>query len=207
MSSLKIKRTGIVFIVSGPSGSGKTTLCKKLLLKRSAKGKIVKTISLTTRSKRRGERGNKDYRFVSGGEFLRQRARGQLLESQKVFGFFYGTPKSFVEENIRRGKDALLSIDVKGAAVVKKIYPEACGIFIMPPSVDALKQRLKKRSTESKESMSRRLKLAKWEMGFAKKYDYVIINDKLSKAVSQLETIIIQERLRRSNEDTTYGTK
>ncbi|HOX55243.1 MAG: guanylate kinase [Candidatus Omnitrophica bacterium] len=197
MSSLKIKRTGIIFIVSGPSGSGKTTLCKKLLLKRSAKGKIVKTISLTTRPRRRGEKANKDYRFVSEGEFLRQKARGQLLEHEKVFGFFYGTPKSFVEDNIRQGKDVILSIDVKGAAVVKKIYPEACGIFIMPPSVDILKQRLLKRSTESRIDMLKRLRLARWEMGCAKRYDYVIVNDKLAHAISELESIIVQERLRR----------
>lgn len=197
MSSLKIKRKGIVFIVSGPSGSGKTTLCRRLLLTRSAKGKLFKTISLTTRPKRRGEKSNKDYSFVSEKNFLRLKARGQLLESQKVFGFFYGTPKNFVEEKIKKGKDVLLSIDVKGARVVKKIYPGACGIFIMPPSGGALKQRLHKRSTESKDSMLRRLKLAKWEMGFAKKYDYVIINDKLAKAVSELETIMVNERLRR----------
>lgn len=197
MSSLKINRTGIIFIVSGPSGSGKTTLCKKLLLKRSAKGKIVKTISLTTRPKRRGEKSNKDYRFVSEDEFLRQKARGQLLEYEQVFGFFYGTPKGFVEDNIARGKDVILSIDVKGAAVVKKIYPEACGIFIMPPSVDILKQRLKKRSTESRKDMVKRLKLARWEMDFAKRYDYVIVNDKLAHAISELESIIVQERLRR----------
>jgi len=197
LSSLKIKRKGIVFIVSGPSGSGKTTLCRRLLLTRSAKGKLFKTISLTTRPKRRGEKSNKDYSFVSEKNFLRLKARGQLLESQKVFGFFYGTPKNFVEEKIKKGKDVLLSIDVKGARVVKKIYPGACGIFIMPPSGGALKQRLHKRSTESKDSMLRRLKLAKWEMGFAKKYDYVIINDKLAKAVSELETIMVNERLRR----------
>ncbi|MBM3248584.1 MAG: guanylate kinase [Candidatus Omnitrophica bacterium] len=207
MSSLKIKRKGIVFIVSGPSGSGKTTLCRKLLLTRSAKGKLFKTVSLTTRPKRRTEKTNKDYSFVSEKNFLRLKARGQLLESQKVFGFFYGTPKSFVEEKIKRGKDVLLSIDVKGARVVKKLYPEACGIFIMPPSGGALKQRLHKRSTESKQSMLRRLKLAKWEIGFAKKYDYVIINDKLAKAVSELETIMVHERLRRLNEAQTYGTK
>ena len=197
MSSLKIKKTGIVFIVSGPSGSGKTTLCKKLLSRNSAKNRLFKTISITTRPKRRGEKENRDYRFVSEKEFLRKKAGGQLLESQKVFGFFYGTPKSFVKDNIRKGKDVILCIDVKGAAVVKKIYPEACGIFIMPPKVEALKHRLNKRSTESKKSMARRLKLAKWEMGFAKKYDYVIINDRLPKAISELETAIIHERLRR----------
>lgn len=197
MSSLKIKRKGVIFIVSGPSGSGKTTLCRRLLLTRSAKSRLFKTISLTTRPRRRTEKTNKDYRFVSEKNFLRLKARGQLLESQKVFGFFYGTPKNFVEEKIKNGKDVLLSIDVKGARVVKKLYPEACGIFIMPPSGGALKHRLHKRSTESKESMLRRLKLAKWEMGFAKKYDYIIINDKLAKAVSELETIIVHERLRR----------
>jgi guanylate kinase len=126
------------------------------------------------------------------------KARGQLLESQKVFGFFYGTPRSYVETNLKKGIDVLLCIDVKGARVVKRIYPCACSIFIMPPSIEVLKQRLKKRATETKSSILRRLKLAKWEMGFARYYDYIIINDKLREATDQLEAVITRERIGRS---------
>lgn len=197
MNSSNKNRKGIIFIVSGPSGSGKTTLCKKLLAKKSIKATLAKTVSLTTRPQRLGERRNKDYRFVGEKEFLAKKTRGQLLESQKVFGFFYGTPKDFVDKNLKRGIDVLLCIDVKGAGAVKRIRPSACRIFIMPPSIATLRQRLKKRSTESKTNMQKRLKIAKWEMGFAKQYDYIIINDNLREALSQLEATIITERIRR----------
>jgi len=197
LSRTKKKRKGIIFIVSGPSGSGKTTLCKKLLEQKLIIGSLVKTVSITTRSRRKGEKTNKDYKFVTEKEFLKRRARGQLLESEEVFGFFYGTPKSFVTQNLKKGKDILLCIDVKGAKAVKKKYPKACGIFILPPSMHALHDRLKGRSTESQVHMQQRLEVAKWEMGFAKKYDYVIINNKLNVALAQLEAAIIIERARR----------
>ncbi|MFH1655167.1 MAG: guanylate kinase [Candidatus Omnitrophota bacterium] len=197
LSSSKIKRKGIIFIVSGPSGSGKTTLCKKLLEQELIKGSLVKTVSVTTRTRRKGEKTNKDYQFITKNEFLRKKTRGQLLESQEVFGFFYGTPKSFVRDNLKKGKDVLLCIDVKGAQAVKKKYPKACGIFVMPPSLQVLRQRLEERSTETKGHMQQRLKIAKWEMVFAKKYDYVILNNRLNVALAQLEAAIIIERARR----------
>jgi len=193
----KKKRKGIIFIVSGPSGSGKTTLCKKLLEQKLIKNSLVKTISITTRPKRKNETANKDYRFVSETEFLKRLARGQLLENEKVFGFFYGTPKSFVEANLKKGKDVLLCIDVKGAQAVKKMYPGACTIFIMPPSIEVLQHRLRERSTETQHHMAERLKIAQWEMEFAEKYDYVIINNRLNVALAQLEAAIIIERARR----------
>jgi guanylate kinase len=193
----KKKRKGIIFIVSGPSGSGKTTLCKKLLDQKLIKNSLLKTVSITTRPRRKGERENKDYRFVSEKEFLKKFARGQLLEHQEVFGFFYGTPQSFVENNLKKGKDVLLCIDVKGAQAVKKIYPKACRIFIMPPSIEVLKHRLHERSTETQHHIAERVKIAQWEMEFAEKYDYVIINNRLNVALAQLEAAIIIERARR----------
>jgi guanylate kinase len=190
-------KTGVIFIVSGPSGSGKTTLCKKLLQQKLIKNSLSKTVSITTRPKRKNETENKDYRFVSEEEFLKKLAKGQLLESEKVFGFFYGTPKSFVEANLKKGKDVLLCIDVKGAQAVKKIYPKACTIFIMPPSIEVLKHRLHERSTETQHHIAERVKIAQWEMEFAEKYDYVIINNRLNVALAQLEAAIIIERARR----------
>lgn len=194
----KRTRKGIIFIVSGPSGSGKTTLCKKILSRKSVKRRLVETISVTTRPKRRGERQDKDYQFISKKEFIKMKTRGQLLENEKVFGFFYGTPRSFVDNNLKRGKDVLLCIDVKGARSVKKVRPNACRIFIMPPSIEALRKRLKRRSTETKSHMLKRLKLAKWEIGFAKKYDYIVMNDKLGEAVDQLDAAMLTERARRN---------
>jgi len=184
---------GKIIIVSGPSGSGKTTLHKKLLLSQRLKKKLVKSISVTTRLPRRGEKGGRDYLFINKRQFFDKRRAGHFLEWQKVFDNYYGTPQNTVEQLIRSGKNVLMCIDVKGAGVVARKYPGAVKIFIMPPSMDILEERLKKRGTETLKGLRLRLKVAHREMREAKYYQHIIVNDQLTKALNCLESVILSE--------------
>lgn len=187
-------KKGKLFVISAPSGSGKTTLCQKLLKRLSGKRNLVRSISVTTRKKRRGERAGRDYFFISPKEFLRRKKANQLLEWAKVLDNFYGTPRTFVEKHINRGDDVLLSIDVQGARKIKRKVRGAVLIFILPPSLGELEARLRRRSTELRREITRRLKLAKREMGFIKEYDYAVLNDKIESALKRLKEIIDFER-------------
>ena len=185
------KRKGKLFIVSAPSGCGKTTLCKKLLQGRL---NLSHSVSATTRPPRRGEIKGKDYFFVSPEEFRAMAKRKEFIEHEENFGFFYGTPKKFVLRLLKKGKNVLLSIDVKGAITVSRLYPErSVLIFIMPPTLKALKERLESRMTDPASSISNRLKIAKREIGYKGKYDYVVVNDSLDAAYRKLKNIIISE--------------
>lgn len=186
------KRKGKIFVISAPSGSGKTTLCYRLL-SLDLKG-LVRSISATTRLPRRNEREGKDYFFISPQEFKSRRKKGAFLEWAKVLGKFYGTPREFVERCIREGKDVILSIDVQGALQVRRKYPAAVLIFILPPSFKNLKERLKKRSTENNREMLKRLNLAREEFSRLPQYDYVVVNDTIKRATEELRAIIIAER-------------
>ncbi len=178
---------GRIIILSGPSGSGKTTLHKKLLLSRKFKGKLVKSISATTRPGRPGERHGRDYLFISEKRFLYKQRAGHFLESQKVFRYYYGTPGKNVREILRKGRHVLLCIDVKGAKIVRRKHPEAAAIFINPPSLKELRERLEKRSTESRKDLILRLKVAREEQKEARYYDAIIVNDHLQRAYKALE--------------------
>ena len=188
----KTTPSGKICIVSAPSGCGKTTLCKKLL-----KDKLLKlrqSVSATTRPRRKGERDGADYFFMSAEEFIRMIDAKELLEYEENFGFLYGTPKKLVEELIQKGRDLLLSIDVKGAMNIRKNYPQnSVLIFIMPPSMDELKKRLEQRESDTAKSILNRLKIAKQEIAHRDKYDYVVVNDKLNAAYKALKDIIILE--------------
>jgi len=186
-----------LYIISGPSGSGKTTLCNKLLKLDTLKDKLAKSVSVTTRPLRGNEKHRKDYAFVTKKEFLKRKRRGAFLESQTVFGYLYGTPKSFVKNALKKKRNVLLAIDVKGALVVKRLFPRAVTIFILPPSLQILQKRLTDRLTEGKKGLYKRLALAKKEMSYLKHYDYVVINDDLKKAIRKLEAILIAEQCRR----------
>ena len=180
-----------IFIVSAPSGCGKTTLCKKLL---KDKIKLYQSVSITTRPPRRGERNGADYFFVSAEEFIRMIDAKELLEYEENFGFLYGTPKKAVEELLRKGRNVLLSIDVKGAMNVRKSYPQnSVLIFVMPPSMEELKKRLESREADTAKAILNRLKIAKQEIACKDKYDYIVVNDKLSTAYKKLKEIIILE--------------
>ena len=181
---------GKIVIISGPSGSGKTTLHKMLLNSPELKGKLVKSISVTTRPMRDGEKHGKDYLFVTLKKFQYKIKAGHFLEWQKVFDNYYGTPKKNVRELLKAGKHVLLCIDVKGARVVHRIFPDAISIFIKTPSVAILEKRLEKRAQDTHDSKELRLKIAQQELAQAKYYDHRIVNDRLETAYRQLEDIV-----------------
>lgn len=181
-----------VFVVSAPSGAGKTTLCQRLLREFGPRGGLADSVSMTTRAPRPGEKRGVDYRFVSRRQFEAVIRRRGFLEYEENFGNFYGTPRRFVDDSLARGVSVLLSIDVKGAMKVRRAYRKrAVLIFIMPPSVRALKERLTGRMSDSRESIERRLKLAKREMSYRKRYDHVVVNDDLDRAYRRLKKIIV----------------
>jgi guanylate kinase len=182
---------GKVIIISGPSGSGKTTLHKMLLDSRPLKGKLVKSISVTTRPIREGEKQGRDYIFVSVEKFKYKIKAGHFLEWQKVFDNYYGTPKKNVRELLRSGKHVLLCIDVKGAKVVRKLCPDAVTVFIKTPSIAILKKRLDKRA-DTHDTAALRLKIARQELAQARHYDHRIVNDHLPTAYRQLEDTVCQ---------------
>ncbi len=182
---------GKVIILSGPSGSGKTTLHKALLNDSRFKGKLVKSVSATTREKREGERAGKDYIFLTRPVFESRIKKNFFLEWEKVFDNYYGTPRQQVLKLLRKGKHVLLCIDVKGAAHVRKEFPEAFSIFIKTPTMKILQERLKQRASESNESLSLRLKVARREMKEAKQYDRVVTNGRLERACKDLSAIVL----------------
>jgi len=186
-------KKGKIIIISGPSGSGKTTLYKKLLASRKLKKKIVKTVSVTTRPKRSGEKHGRDYFFVSSKMFQYKKRNGHFLETEKVFGNDYGTPKKNVQGLLAAGKNVLLCIDVKGARTVRRKFPKAVAVFIKTASLEVLAARLRERGSEKKDIMRMRLQTARKELKEVKKYDYVIINDNLRTAYGRLEAIIKTE--------------
>ncbi len=189
---------GKIVILSGPSGSGKTTLHQKLLSSPAFKKTLVKSLSATTRAARQGEKNGRDYLFLTKKEFLTKRERGQFLESMQVFDNFYGTPKDKVDAALEKGKNVLLCIDVQGAAFVSKQRKDVIKIFIKTPTLKDLRKRLQKRGTENAQSLDLRLKIAKDELKQASAYNYVVVNDSLSRAYRQLAQILKKEFLKSS---------
>ncbi len=186
-------KKGILFILSGPSGSGKTTLTKKLLNQKKFKGKLVESVSATTRPRRRGETHGRDYFFISEKMFKYKIRAGHFLEWEKVFTAYYGTLQKNVRDVLSKGKSILLCIDVKGARTVVRKFPQACSVFIQAPSMSVLKERLIERNTENSRELKLRLKTAQKEMKEAKQYEFVIVNDNFQTAYKELEKIIWQK--------------
>ena len=184
---------GNLFVVSAPSGAGKTTLVK-LLLERD--GDIGLSVSYTTRPPRPGERDGREYHFIDVPAFEAMRARGDFLESAEVHGNFYGTSRPWIVEQMAAGRDILLEIDWQGAQQVRKFFPGCVGIFILPPSVEELERRLRGRGQDSGEIIARRVAAAVDEMRHVREFDYVIINNKLSEAIEDLQTVVRSVRLR-----------
>lgn len=178
---------GHLIIISGPSGVGKGTVCDKLLKQRS---NIVKSVSVTTRQPRAGEIDGVDYFFKTKQEYEELKKKGGFLETFSIYDNFYGTPTEFVEKNINDGKSVLLEIDVQGALAVKQKMPDAKLIFLAPPSIEHLVQRLSKRNTEDEQSFKKRISAAKAELDNKDKYDYIIINDDIDKATEEVKRII-----------------
>ena len=167
---------GHLYIVAAPSGAGKTTLVQ-LLLENDPEIRV--SVSTTTRAPRAGEVEGRAYHFVDTTTFLEQVSQGEFLEWAEVHGHYYGTSKRWIESEVSAGRDVLLEIDWQGAQQVRKAFPEAIGIFILPPSLTALKERLAGRGTDSAETIARRLAAARDEMRHVDEFDYAIINDAL----------------------------
>ena len=184
---------GRIVIISGPSGSGKTTLHKRLLESPVLKGKVVKSISATTRPKRPGEKNGRDYVFLTPKMFEHKIRRRHFLEWQKVFGNYYGTPRRQAEALLNKGINVLLCIDVKGARVVRGEFPGALKIFIKTPSMKVLRERLTRRASENQETLATRLKVARQELKEAAHYDHVVVNGHLDHAARKLESIVRKE--------------
>jgi len=188
---------GKIFVVSGPSGSGKSTLLNKVQSKREFSENLVKIVTVTTRQPRKGEKNGRDYIFLDKDEFLSRLKNKEFAESEEVFGKYYATPKEALLRTIHQGRDALLCVDVKGARSIKRAFSqETILIFISVADIEKLRQRLCQRSTETKEALKKRLKIARKELSCAKNYDYIVDNDVLPEAVEKLSSIIIAERLK-----------
>lgn len=187
------KFTGTLFIFSAPSGAGKTSLVKALL---DTTGYIGVSVSHTTRQPRPGEVNGKDYHFVSKDEFQSLVGEDAFLEHAQVFDNFYGTSQRWVESELEAGRDVILEIDWQGAAQVRRLMPEAVSVFIAPPSIDALEQRLRNRGQDSEEIIQRRMRDARSEMSHFGEYDYLIINDDFNNTLEELRSIIIARRHR-----------
>lgn len=187
------QRPGNVFMIVAPSGAGKSSLVNALLEKEPD---MMLSISCTTRPPRPGEEHDKHYRFVSVEEFQALRDAGSMLEWAEVHGNFYGTPRDRIDEALQSGRDVLLEIDWQGARQVRQFLPDAIGVFILPPSIEALELRLKKRGQDEPHVIARRLLAAGGEMSHVSECQYVIINQEFSTALSELCSIVAAARLR-----------
>lgn len=185
--------SGSLFIVSAPSGAGKTSLVHALL---NINPQIQLSVSYTTRNPRPGEQDGTAYHFVSRETFLEMAKRGEFLESAEVYGNLYGTSQKWIAEEIAKGRDILLEIDWQGAAQVRKLFPECVSIFILPPSLEALEQRLKGRGKDNDEVIAKRLAAVREDVAHVAEFDYVIINDNLNEALRELNAVVLSARLR-----------
>lgn len=201
---MRKKSKGSIFIVSAPSGAGKTTLCKKIV---NTVDKLRQSVSFTTRKPRKGEVNGVDYSFISRGKFGKMIERGDFVEWAEVHGNLYGTSGERLENILDSGSDVILDIDTQGANQIRKSFSGGIFIFILPPSMGALRQRLENRGSNSKEDTERRLKRAADEIRDYDKYDYVIVNDILKNSLRKLESIIIAERLRNKKIDPNFIRK
>lgn len=188
---MKNSKSGHLFVISAPSGAGKTTLWQKVIKELDG---VVHSISMTTRPPRPGEVDGKDYFFVDEVTFKKYLKQDHFLEWALVFGNYYGTPKEKVVEWLNQGKDVILSIDVQGARQIKRKFPQAVLIFILPPDLDTLQARLEQRGTDNRDEIQRRLKIAQEEIACLKEYDYKIVNDNLEVAANELKAVIIAAR-------------
>jgi guanylate kinase len=197
------KSPGCLFIVVAPSGAGKTSLVKALLAQRPG---VELSVSFTTRQPRPGEQQGLDYFFISTETFLAMRAAGDFLESAEVHGNFYATSRTWIESRISVGADILLEIDCQGAQQVSRLFPDAVGVFIAPPSIAELRERLLKRGQDSADVIERRLTAARGELLQAGEFEYVIINQDFATALGQMLAIVDVARLRFAKQRARYSS-
>jgi len=186
-------RAGSLFVVAAPSGAGKTSLVRALL---DREPRMQLSVSFTTRAPRPGEIDGRDYFFVDRAGFEQRRDEGEFLEWAEVHGNLYATSRRWIEERMAAGVDIVLEIDWQGATQVQRIYPDAVGVFIAPPSVQALRERLVARGQDSIEVIEQRVAAAEAELRQAHRFQYVIINQDFTRALDELATIVDSARLR-----------
>lgn len=184
---------GLLVVISGPSGAGKGTICKRL---REIMKDLKVSVSATTRQPRWGEIEGESYFFINEEEFINKINNDEFLEHAKVYGNYYGTPKNEVFKQLEEGNDIILEIDIQGALQVKKNYPRGVFIFILPPSITELKNRIEGRGTDSKEVILNRMQSVYEELNYAFEYDYVVLNDEVEEAVEKIVCIIKAEKNR-----------
>ncbi len=181
------RHKGVIIAVSAPSGTGKTTIVKKIL---KVFPELVFSVSATTRQKRENEIEGVDYFFITESDFKKKIEDGEFVEWEKFYDYYYGTYKSFIQNNIEQGKSIVVEIDVKGALELKRIYPESILIFFYPPSFEELENRLRNRNTEDETDYKKRIDRAKMELSLKHKFDYLIENKDLDKAFSETKNLI-----------------
>ena len=196
-----VKVSGRLFILSAPSGTGKTSLTKSLIQKNI---NLSLSISYTSRRMRPTEVEGHDYFFVERNIFEQMLEDRELVESAEIYGNLYGTSRQWINEAINSGKDILLEIDGQGARQVREIFPDVVSIFVLPPSLEVLENRLKDRNQDSKEVIAKRMAAAKEEISHVSEYDYVIINDNMDVALRDLVSVVQSERLRAPAQLTRY---
>jgi guanylate kinase len=195
MSRPVFRRQGILFVISAPSGTGKSTLCENL----RATPDFIYSISCTTRAPRKGEENDVDYHFLQKDDFLRRIERGEMLEYAQVHGNYYGTLKATVKEALEQGTDVLLDIDVQGAATIRKtddamVRDSLVDVFIMPPTIEELERRLRKRGTETEEQVQQRLSTGREETKLWRLYKYTILSGSMEEDLTKFRAIMRAER-------------
>lgn len=193
-----MNKTGLLIVFSGPSGAGKDTILKKLLENNE---NVKLSISATTRSPRVGEKDGTDYYFLTRQKFISLIEHDEMLEHAEYCGNFYGTPRVPIQNWMNCGNDVILEIEVQGGSQIKKKCSGCVSIFILPPSISELEQRLRARNTEDEEIIQKRMSVAREEIGQAKNYDYVVINDTVENAVDAINMIISAEKHKFSRND------
>jgi guanylate kinase len=179
--------TGTIVVIAAPSGSGKTSIARAILNRNSS---LQFSVSATTRPRREGEREGKDYFFLTKEEFRKRAEAGEFVEWEEIYGNYYGTLQCEVDASLHGGMNILFDVDVKGALSIKKKYPQALLIFISPPSLAVLEERLRARRTEDAQTLTRRLERVPMEMAQASRFDRVVVNDLLDRAIAEVQEIV-----------------